>query len=101
MLEFRQTSWVLKSSNMLLSRAGFAPQTRLQSFPRFQVIRQGFQGQHCHRPHCSVGYSDLIREESLWNRMDFTLYIKRWVATKQGNTSVPSEHGAHTSLFAS
>lgn len=101
MLEFRQTSWVLKSSNMLLSRAGFAPQTRLESFPRFQVIRQGFQGQHCHSPHCSVGYSDLIHKESLWNCMDFTLYMKRLAATKQGNTSVPSEHGAHTSPFAS
>lgn len=45
MLKFRQTAWVLRFSNMLLNRAGLVPQTRLESFPRFQVIRQGFQGQ--------------------------------------------------------
>lgn len=40
MLKFRQTVWSPRSSNMLLSRAGLAPQTGLESFPRFRVIRQ-------------------------------------------------------------
>lgn len=53
MWKSRQTAWVLRFLNMLWSRAGLAPQTMLESFPRFWVIRQGFQGQQCHSLSCS------------------------------------------------
>lgn len=95
MLKFRQTVWSLRSSNMLLSRAGLAPQTGLESFPRFQVIRQGFQGRHCHSLNCSLRASDLIHEESLWNSVDFRLDIKRWVATRAG---LSEDGGSHVPL---
>lgn len=95
MLKFRQTVWSLRSSNMLLSRAGLAPQTGLESFPRFQVIRQGFPGRHCHSLNCSLRASDLIHEESLWNSVDFRLDIKRWVATRAG---LSEDGGSHVPL---
>lgn len=53
MLQFRQPACVLRFSGMLLSRAGLASQKRLESFPRFRVIKQGFQGQQCHGLDCS------------------------------------------------
>lgn len=84
MLKFRQTVRSLRSSNMLLSRAGLAPQTGLESFPRFQVLRQGFQGRHCHSLNCSLRSPDLIHKESLWNSLNFRLDIKRRVATTAG-----------------
>ena len=53
LLKSRQIAWILRFSNMLLNRAGLASQMRLESFLTFRVIRQGFQGQHCHSLSCS------------------------------------------------
>lgn len=87
MLKSRQADWVLRSRNMWWSRAGRAPQRRLESFPRFQVIRRGFQAQHC----TEIFWPGSRRRPM--SVVDLRFHREKWVATKPAKKSVPSEDG--------